>query len=389
MARLVSLFSALWLSSILHFGSTLVTTGINSGDTNELQARPDPHVKSLGFIGGSLCATVKPLLGVSYDDFEDNEPDMRNLTLVYMTSTNETLTYNLTEAPTALPKEEWFNPKCGILVFLHGFTDSPEESKFQTIRLAVEEGLGDCLSILALDSSSLIQHFYLRASTIVTFIGRVLGETLAALIPAGLKPSNIHLIGHSLGAHIAGSAGKEVFKTTGRKIGRITGLDPAGPCFSNVNTTLRLFKGDADFVDVIHSNAGVYGLDETIGHVDFWVNGGCEQPGCLLQTCSHSRSLEYFAESMLSPDAFIGVKCNNYYSFRRGKCDRNDMSIMGYYTPASVTGDYYLYTAAESPYGTGALGTTYDDNGFLKGIALAIKDTFYNVWHKIKNRFNG
>uniref|UniRef100_T1KJC1 Lipase domain-containing protein n=1 Tax=Tetranychus urticae TaxID=32264 RepID=T1KJC1_TETUR len=42
---------------------------------------------------------------------------------------------------------------------------------------------------------------------------------------SALKSSNIDLIGHSLGAHIA-------LKRKGLLIGRITGLDPAGPLFT-------------------------------------------------------------------------------------------------------------------------------------------------------------
>ncbi len=48
-----------------------------------------------------------------------------------------------------------------------------------------------------------------------------------------------HCVGHSLGAHVCGFAGKKV------KLDRITGLDPAGPLFRNQPAEARLDKADA------------------------------------------------------------------------------------------------------------------------------------------------
>lgn len=73
------------------------------------------------------------------------------------------------------------------------------------------------------------------------------------------------MIGHSLGSHIAGFTGKTVFSLTGKRVGRISGLDPAGPCFADVESGLKLKSTDAEFVDVIHTDNGAYGLDEQIG----------------------------------------------------------------------------------------------------------------------------
>ncbi|GFR28891.1 hypothetical protein TNCT_542861, partial [Trichonephila clavata] len=48
---------------------------------------------------------------------------------------------------------------------------------------------------------------------------------------------------------IAGYAGERL-----PNLGRITGLDPAGPYFRNVANNVKLDTSDATFVDVIHSN---------------------------------------------------------------------------------------------------------------------------------------
>lgn len=102
------------------------------------------------------------------------------------------------------------------------------------------------------------------------------------LIASEIALEKIHIIGHSLGSHVAGFIGKHVFKKTGEKIGRITATDPAGPTFEHscIGEDLRLSEGDARFVDVVHSDAGHFGFIAPIGHVDYYPNGGRLQPGC-------------------------------------------------------------------------------------------------------------
>lgn len=43
---------------------------------------------------------------------------------------------------------------------------------------------------------------------------------------------------------------------------------------------MRLSEEDAEFVDVVHTDAGHYGFIKPIGHADFYPNGGTAQPGC-------------------------------------------------------------------------------------------------------------
>lgn len=60
----------------------------------------------------------------------------------------------------------------------------------------------------------------------------------------------------------------------------IAGLDPAGPAYQTDPPSKRLNSGDADFVDIIHTNGGVAGIAKSIGDADFRPNGGVYQPGC-------------------------------------------------------------------------------------------------------------
>lgn len=110
-------------------------------------------------------------------------------------------------------------------------------------------------------------------------VGAYLGDMIDYLAEQGTKTKNVHLVGHSLGAHISGIAAN---KTTKGRIGRITGLDPAKPMFEgNTKYEDQLDKGDAHFVDIIHTCGGVLGFSNSLGHVDIYPNGGTpSQPGC-------------------------------------------------------------------------------------------------------------
>jgi hypothetical protein len=61
------------------------------------------------------------------------------------------------------------------------------------------------------------------------------------------------------------------------------GLDPAYPLFEEASADEILDKTDAKFVDIIHTNAGKLeegrkGFPFSLGHADFWPNGGSIQP---------------------------------------------------------------------------------------------------------------
>ncbi|KAM8780302.1 LOW QUALITY PROTEIN: pancreatic lipase-related protein 3 [Rhynchonycteris naso] len=214
---------------------------------------------------------------------------------------------------------------------------------------------------------------------------RVVGAEVAYFIDVlvkqfGYSPSKVYLIGHSLGAHLAREAGS---RTPG--LGRITGLDPAGPYFHNTPNEVRLDPSDANFVDVIHTNAVHFlfefgaGTINACGHLDFYPNGGKHMPGCgelitpLFQfnfsaykeemascfDCNHGRS-QRFCLSILDPDAFIAYPCRSYESFKAGNCfhcPKEGCPTMGHFADRFHLKNkkpnrlyYFLNTGAFSPF---------------------------------------
>jgi hypothetical protein len=100
------------------------------------------------------------------------------------------------------------------------------------------------------------------------------------------------------GAHISGNAGanyQSLNNGSNSKIARITGLDPAGPLFYfSAFPFPKLNKDNAVFVDIIHTNGGELGDTSVDGDIDFYPNGGSQQPGCnpLTRNSSISSSIQ-------------------------------------------------------------------------------------------------
>ncbi|KAJ9591619.1 hypothetical protein L9F63_001833 [Diploptera punctata] len=126
------------------------------------------------------------------------------------------------------------------------------------------------------------------------------------------------------------------------------GLDPASPIFKSqfIEPSRKLDIDDADFVDVVHTDGSPvwtdgFGLLRPLGHVDYFPNGGREQPGCndgrasvvvshfegaldISIACSHIRAWRLFVESILqTPDGcqFMAYPCHSGLpSFLQGNC---------------------------------------------------------------------
>ncbi|XP_054726873.1 phospholipase A1 VesT1.02-like [Anastrepha obliqua] len=162
------------------------------------------------------------------------------------------------------------------------------------------------------------------------------------------------VIGHSLGAQIAGYTGKN----TDDKLHAIVGLDPALPLFSYSKPNKRLNSDDAEYVESIQTDGGQLGFLKPIGKGAFYPNGGKKQPGCgldLTGACSHARSCTYYAEAV-KENNFPSMRCGTYTEAVAKECGASYSGAkMGAVTNAyMVTGDYYVPVHSTAPYGYGS-----------------------------------
>ncbi|XP_052133111.1 lipase member H-A-like [Frankliniella occidentalis] len=164
-----------------------------------------------------------------------------------------------------------------VKVIIHGFTNTIESPAIQVLKNAfLKTGK---YNVIGVDWGKLCAGInYLGARFNVHGAGAQVGEFLDKLIGLELTDgSQIHILGHSLGAHVAGIAGKTVTRGV---IKRITGMDPAGPLFQVTGPHGVIFHTDAELVDIYHTNMHWLGKSAQLGHIDFYLNGGVHQPEC-------------------------------------------------------------------------------------------------------------
>ncbi|CAF3450558.1 unnamed protein product [Rotaria sp. Silwood1] len=258
-------------------------------------------------------------------------------------------------------------------VCIHGFADSmntPWWIDMKNAMLEVED-----VNVILVDWSKGNGFPYEKATANTQMVGAEIAFFINYLIAEhGSKATDFHIIGHSLGAQTAGYAGARI-----PGLGRITGLDPAGPYFEDTDPTVRLDPTDALFVDVIHTDGAhnlLLGLGtlQRMGHVDFYPNGGFDQPRCsktpgkilnlILQlgtmnvegflvtsVCSHLAAVYFFTDSIRNECPYVGYSCSNFDDFNSGKCSlqcdgkTHQCNRMGYWTsPTGGKGDLYLKT---------------------------------------------
>lgn len=230
------------------------------------------------------------------------------------------------------------------MLIVHGFTDN--KNRFWMNRMVRDVAELTDSNACIVDWSRLALIEYTIAAGNVNRVGEEIGDFLLSL-NVTIPLENVSIIGHSLGAHIAGAAGT---KTYG-EIDAIYGIDPAHPLFTFPMRppSERLDSKDAKFVQVIHTTSGGVGTPFFLGHQDWFADDGkAPQKGCeigvialdpnalapLSLPCSHLRALEIFRFALDQKNVFkpfVGDDLYGYWSKRK-------------------PGVYYFPTVAKRPY---------------------------------------
>ncbi|KAH8274208.1 hypothetical protein KR018_007768, partial [Drosophila ironensis] len=290
-------------------------------------------------------------------------PDMTKMSFLLRTNGDcKNVSIPLTRA-----KDLWthsgFHQDEPTVLFITGFRTSINDSGAGAVAKAYT-CRGDT-NFVVLDAANFLDTLYSWSALNTEAIGEAVAKALMQLDQDYIT-NNLHIVGHSLGAQIGGSTGRYYRQMSGGKIlKRITGLDPANPCFYDGNDLEGLRSGDARFVDIIHTNPGLLGTSKRAGDSDFFVQGRLPfKRGCVSldpMSCSHERAVAYFVESVYptNTDDFLGKRCGRYADLYTGLLCENSETVMGYGASSTDLGLFYVDVNGVEPYGLNAKAENY------------------------------
>uniref|UniRef100_A0A1A7XJV8 Lipoprotein lipase n=1 Tax=Iconisemion striatum TaxID=60296 RepID=A0A1A7XJV8_9TELE len=254
-------------------------------------------------------------------------------------------------------KECEFNEETQTFIVIHGWTVTGMFESWVPKLVSALYEREPTANVIVVDWLTRANQHYPTSAAYTKLVGRDVAKFVSWLQDELQLPwERIHLLGYSLGAHVAGIAGG----LTDNKISRITGLDPAGPTFEHADEQSTLSRGDAQFVDVLHTNTRgspdrSIGIQRPVGHIDIYPNGGTFQPGCDIQNtllgialegikglqnmdqlvkCSHERSIHLFIDSLVNTQQkSMAYRCNSKDTFNKGmclSCRKNRCNMLGY-----------------------------------------------------------
>ncbi|CAH0729994.1 unnamed protein product, partial [Brenthis ino] len=273
-----------------------------------------------------------------------------------------------------LAKDPHIDFKKKTMLYVGGYMDIPR-SPLAIFMAHAYKNIG--YNVLLLSTEKFTTMEYPRASRFMRPVGKLVAQMLIDLTKEGLNPKRLEIVGISLGGQTASFIAKNFQKLTGRNVSRLTGLDPAGPCFRNLGPNDRIDKSDADFVEIISTNIDGYGMAAAVGHVTYYVNGGENQPGQIFWPlcqilCSHVRSHTLWLTALKYQNSFVAIQCDSVQEARNRDCYGKKplvTNLMGLKADKSKEGIFYLSTSNNYPYFLGEKGTKRENDFYLSFVA--------------------
>ncbi|EAT47856.1 AAEL001064-PA [Aedes aegypti] len=245
-------------------------------------------------------------------------------------------------------KELKFSPS--LIMIVHGWLDNSNEHWVQKTAhemLKIRDS-----TICLVDWSYRARYNYRQAALEHTpFVADLITRFVRYSSEVGVPLEKVTFIGHNLGAHISGQAGKNL----GGRVGEIYGLDPLGPLFEypkDRGLQMRLDQSDANYVQIIVTSRHELGLVNGEGHENFYPNGGESASNCPIPdtnskeltrriACSEWEATEFFNRSLNPNNAYEGRQCKDWPSFLAHRCDSNKANVLGIHSHR-IGGDFYL-----------------------------------------------
>nr|ACH53599.1 lipoprotein lipase [Epinephelus coioides] len=313
----------------------------------------DPELTTTEFVNSTVTATPLPTTTEWITDYTDI---LTKFSVRSSETPEDDMCYLVPGQPESIKDCEFKSDEQTFIV-IHGWTVTGMfESWVPKLVSALFERVPSA-NVIVVDWLTRANQHYPTSAAYTKLVGRDVAKFVTWIQKEAQLPwENVHLLGYSLGAHVAGIAGD----LTDHKISRITGLDPAGPTFEYADNQNTLSKDDAQFVDVLHTNTRgspdrSIGIQRPVGHIDIYPNGGTFQPGCDTQNtllgialegikglqnmdqlvkCSHERSIHLFIDSLLNiQQQSLAYRCNSRETFSKGmclSCRRNRCNKIGY-----------------------------------------------------------
>ncbi|XP_069679545.1 inactive pancreatic lipase-related protein 1-like [Periplaneta americana] len=262
-------------------------------------------------------------------------PDIARVDFQVSTRKNKIKPYILAGYPKKVIP--YFDGNKKTIIYAHEWLGSGNDTSVTMMKNLLLESMD--INVVMVDYGYSSHATYFQAVSNARIIGAQIARFCKYLIEQqGSSPSRLHLIGTSLGAQTMAYAAKRI-----PFLARLTALEPAQPLFEGLSKEVRVDKDDAMFVDVVNTYGAVFnwGINSAVGHVDFFFNGGLNQPGCSLRkikvstngkepedtevlkqriACGHMRVVVYYLEA-------IGTNNCTFWGFKRESYIRTAINI--------------------------------------------------------------